>query len=523
MPLINGTAGDDTLNGTVDADEIYGLDGNDIIYAGGGGFPGIDWIYDGPGDDTVFGEADMDVIYGSPGNDTYDGGTGTSGFHGLDIDSVHYESALAGIVVDLRLSIGQVRSAGNGDAAAIGVDTLINIEEVYGSNFDDTMRAADGSAGNAALYGQGGNDTLIGGSGADILSGGAGDDLLDGGGGRDMAVYRLASAGVTVSLAISGPQDTGEGIDTLISIEDLFGSTHDDLLIGNGGNNYLFGDRGNDILIGGAGFDILEGFTGDDIYIFESASDYALDVIEDFDGWDEIRFAATVTSTLTLKPQEGIDGIVIGTGFGTTADTTGLIALNVDASGASNRILIIGNDGANTLLATAFNDTVFGGGGDDQLSGLAGVDTLTGGAGADTFRDTSAGLDGDTITDFARGDRIVLADATLGLSVGLTMASSGSQLTYGSASIFLSNVRNPSIAISAAPEGGVQIVFGGPPIIFSSTVVSDNSTWGTSPSQMRLAASREIPVQSTEQVFLFGAAQFPDPLILQTDSLFVVS
>ena len=229
----------------------------------------------------------MDVIYGSPGNDTYDGGNTTSGVSGLDFDSVRYETALAGIVVDLRLSTGQVRSVGNADAAAIGVDTLINIEAVYGSNFDDTMRAADGSVGNAALNGQGGNDTLIGGSGGDTLSGGAGDDLLDGGGGRDTAVYRLASTGVTVSLAISGPQDTGEGIDALISIEDLLGSTHDDLLIGNGGNNYLFGDRGNDILIGGAGFDVLEGFTGDDIYIFESASDYALDVIEDFDGADE--------------------------------------------------------------------------------------------------------------------------------------------------------------------------------------------------------------------------------------------
>ena len=169
------------------------------------------------------------------------------------------------------------------------------------------------------------------------------------------------------------------------------------------------------------------------------------------------RFAATVTSTLTLRPAEGIDRVVIGTGFGMTADTTGLTALNVDASVASNRLLIIGNDGANTLLATAFNDTVFGGEGDDQLSGLAGVDTLTGGAGADTFRDTSVGLNGDTITDFARGDRIVLTDATLGLTVGLIVGSSGSQLTYGSTSLFLSNVRNPSIAFSAAAEGGVQI------------------------------------------------------------------
>ena len=107
--------------------------------------------------------------------------------------------------------------------------------------------------------------------------------------------------------------------------------------------------------------------------------------------------------------------------------------------------------------------------------------------------------------------------------MGLTMGLSGSQLTYGSTSVFLSNVRNPSIAFSAAPEGGVQIFFGGPPIIFSSAVVSDASTWGASPSQTSLAASREIPGQYAEHAF-FGATQFPDPLMIQTaDNLFVVS
>src|SRR5918996_1511235 len=107
----------------------------------------------------------MPLINGTAGNDTYDGGTGTASFFGLDIDAVRYESATAGIVVDLRLSTGQVRSVGGADDAGIGIDTLLNIEEIYGSDFDDSMRAADGFAGNASLYGQGGNDALTGGSG----------------------------------------------------------------------------------------------------------------------------------------------------------------------------------------------------------------------------------------------------------------------------------------------------------------------------------------------------------------------
>ena len=402
MPLINGTANNDNLTGTDLADDINGLagndsiqaldgadvihggDGNDTIYAGAGGFVGIDWIYDEAGDDVVFGGTDMDIMYGSAGNDTYDGGTGTTGAFGLDLDSVDYVGALAGIVVDLRLSSGQVRSVGGLDAAAIGVDTLLNVENIYGSNFNDSMRASDGFQGNATLYGQGGDDTLTGGTGADVLSGGAGDDLIDGGGGADMALYRLSQSGVVVSLLTPGAQDTGEGIDTLISIEDLWGSTHNDLLIGNAGANWIFGDSGNDIIVGGAGNDFLEGHNGDDVYVFESGADHAFGEIEDSGGIDEVRFAASAPGTLTLfATDEGIDRVVIGTGLGTVAVTTGVTALNVDARAVANGIEIIGNDGTNQIQGTAFGDRIHGGAGNDQLFGGAGNDQLIGGAGDD--------------------------------------------------------------------------------------------------------------------------------------------
>ena len=38
---------------------------------------------------------------------------------------------------------------------------------------------------------------------------------------------------------------------------------------------------------------------------------------------------------------------------------------------------------------------------------------LTGGVGNDTFQDTLAGLNGDTITDFSAGDKIVITNASL--------------------------------------------------------------------------------------------------------------
>lgn len=175
MAIVNGTPGNDVLIGTAEDDTIDGLDGDDSI-SGGDGF---DTIYDGPGDDIVFGESGNDTIYASAGNDAYDGGIERNG------DSMRYDFATAGIIVDLRLSTGQVRSVGEADAAGIGVDTLSNFETIFGSNFDDFMYAVDGYYEKAGLHGGGGNDTLVGSPGFDSLLGGDGDDVLTGGAAPD--------------------------------------------------------------------------------------------------------------------------------------------------------------------------------------------------------------------------------------------------------------------------------------------------------------------------------------------------
>ena len=66
---------------------------------------------------------------------------------------------------------------------------------------------------------------------------------------QDTASYAEASTGVTVDLAISGPQNTGEGSDTLIGIENLTGSAFGDTLKGTSGDNVLIGGAGDDMLV----------------------------------------------------------------------------------------------------------------------------------------------------------------------------------------------------------------------------------------------------------------------------------
>src|SRR6185369_9890285 len=98
-------------------------------------------------------------------------------------------------------------------------------------------------------------DSLIGDGGANQFRGELGNDTLDGGAGLDTADYRNAIGAVTVSL-VSNTSSGADGIDTLISIENIRGSLDfGDTLIGNGAANSLEGRGGNDALTGGGGAD----------------------------------------------------------------------------------------------------------------------------------------------------------------------------------------------------------------------------------------------------------------------------
>src|SRR5262249_39773583 len=113
----------------------------------------------------------------------------------------------------------------------------------------------------------------------DTLDGGAGNDRLDGGDGIDTASYASATAGVTVSLALTTAQNTaGAGSDTLAGIENLSGSSLAD---------HLAGDAAANRLAGLAGLDTLTGGGAADTFVFASLSDSgattaAADIVTDF-------------------------------------------------------------------------------------------------------------------------------------------------------------------------------------------------------------------------------------------------
>ncbi|MEO0407177.1 MAG: calcium-binding protein [Cyanobacteria bacterium P01_A01_bin.135] len=80
--LIDGTSGEDTLEGSTHNDTINGLGGDDSLYGGDGnddmfGSAGDDRLFGQDGADSLNGGLGYDTLIGADGNDTLIGGTGS--------------------------------------------------------------------------------------------------------------------------------------------------------------------------------------------------------------------------------------------------------------------------------------------------------------------------------------------------------------------------------------------------------------------------------------------------------------
>lgn len=182
---LNGGAGNDTLNGGAGSDTMVGGSGDDTYY--------VDSTSDvvteeaSEGNDTVLasvthtlaanvenlrinttnavngtGNASDNILYAAAGNNTLNGQGG--------VDTVSYLYASSAVTVSLASTSAQATGGS-------GSDTLQNVENLTGSNY---------------------NDSLTGSSIANVLDGGAGNDTLIGGVGNDTYLLRRGSGADTV-------------------------------------------------------------------------------------------------------------------------------------------------------------------------------------------------------------------------------------------------------------------------------------------------------------------------------------
>jgi Ca2+-binding RTX toxin-like protein len=436
-----GAAGNDTIDGGVVVDRINYTDSNytSYYYATSGviiNLSGITGIGN-TGSGTVTGDASVGVdtvsnvsflagsnyndtilgstalifeqFEGSAGNDIIDGGTITDTLNGDNNNRATYLGVTgAGVAVDFiaGTAVGNLGSnAGN--------DTLININQVRGSNFDDNLLGSNRTDVTESFEGRNGND------------------LINGRGGFDLVRYGSATGAVTVNLVTGTATGLNVGTDTLLNVEGVFGSIYNDVLIGgnaangvvyNDGLSELFrGDAGNDTIDGGQGYDLVDYYNStaavtvvlNDV-LDGTASDGlgGTDVLRNIEAVRGSSFNDTLTGSSSavyesFEGREGNDSIDGMGGIDRVDYRVSRAGVNVnlatgiasDGYGSTDTLANI----ENVRGSRDFNDVITGSSVDNRLEGLGGNDTLDGGTGSDLLY---GGLGDDTYLVDVQSDLI---------------------------------------------------------------------------------------------------------------------
>lgn len=452
--VINGFTRDENIEGGDGADEIYGHEGADTIL-GGAGNDGLDGgedqdeLFGGLGDDqlrggnaadALHGDEGSDALYGGDGSDLLAGGTGDDDLKGDQGDDVYRFSKgdgsdtiydvggqdrveftdIASSDVVLRREGGHLRITvpSTGDSVFIerqfdDTDTVVqstSLEAVTFSDgiswsFSDLMdQAVAGTADDDLVQGFNQDETINGGDGADEIYGHEGADTILGGAGNDEL-------------------EGGEGQDELLGglgDDELRGGAGADALLGGAGADNLFGGDGSDLLAGDQGDDRLMGEQGDDVYRFSKGD--GADTLYDAGGQDRIEFTDVASSEVVVRregdhlritvPSAG-DSIFIERQFDGTA--TAVQSTSLETVDFSDGVSWTFSDLMDQAVAgTAVNDliqgfsqeeVINGGDGADEIYGHEGADMILGGAGNDELDggDGEDSLAGGTGDDVLRG------------------------------------------------------------------------------------------------------------------------
>ncbi|MEP4194945.1 MAG: M10 family metallopeptidase C-terminal domain-containing protein [Aliishimia sp.] len=430
--LLLGRAGDDQLSGQDGNDVVFGEDGDDLLL----GFAGADWLHGGAGDDLILGGADDDRLIGGFGYDRMFGGSGQ--------DWVDYRYSSSGWDVNLSRQRASVIIEPGSEAAfnaeSTTAEIVSDIENINGTDQDDRLFGDDGVnvirgnggddfivgyRGADTLYGNSGNDILRGGNGADELHGGNGNDVLRGGNGTDYFnggngrdTLDVTNSGYAYSIDLENEQAVTFGtIETVVSVEDVWGSSQGDYVLGDDGDNRLYGNSGDDILGGRNGDDLMFGGGGNDVITGGRGNDiisggFGTDEMHGRLGIDRIDYSyssgaweidlITQTATRVGGGSETITGFedVMGAAgddviLGTNGNNLLMGADGDDTIGGRNgHDEIIGGDGNDLLFGGLGNDLMFGNDGNDTLFGGIGNDLMSGGSGDDIM---DGGIDFDTV------------------------------------------------------------------------------------------------------------------------------
>ncbi len=212
--------GDDTFtNNGIIAGKIIFSDGNSTYNGTAGHLYGS--IYLGYGSNDILAGSDNSIIYGGGNNDNITGGAGNDffeiarGFNNIDggagFNIISFADSDMGVNADMNTGV----------ATGAGTTKFKNIQEIIGSNYNNTLVAGSTSA---ILVAGDGQDVLIGGPGNDTLIAGTGGDQMTGGGGNNTFIFTSGDKTVTITdFMISGSNDQIDvyGYDSSTSIQQV--------------------------------------------------------------------------------------------------------------------------------------------------------------------------------------------------------------------------------------------------------------------------------------------------------------
>ena len=339
---VRGGDGDDTITGNgftradysdatggVTATLTVGTDGDGTATGAGVGTDtftgGVNELAGSNHNDILTGNDNNNVLIGRGGDDTLDGGGG-----GLDIDRADYRNAAGAITVNLALGSGQVTNDGDG-----GVDTLIDIEQIRGSQFADSF---------------------IGDSGANRFRGEGGADTFTGGAGNDRFEYTRGDESVDVAYDTITDFNQGGGADTI----------------------RFNGMDGLELMTVKYTYAGAIQATVDAIAIDDGVQDRVVFFTDDTDGWIYVKGRGTGTTNY--------DGTLIK-----LAGVTAPLAAG-DVIGAAGALSVT-TGGTDTIIATAAQETHTGGAGPDYFVFTAETDSDVGSGNRDTIDDFVVGVD----------------------------------------------------------------------------------------------------------------------------------
>uniref|UniRef100_UPI000551E20E beta strand repeat-containing protein n=1 Tax=Herbaspirillum sp. RV1423 TaxID=1443993 RepID=UPI000551E20E len=393
---------------TIDLTNNIGT-GTGSTYANGDSFVNIQ---------NLVGSIYDDIFIASADANRFDGGTSTAASH----NRVSYEDSNAAVTVDLNYTDGSGTSGGYAQG-----DKLINVQDLTGSNFNDTFIA------NAA------------------------SNRFDGGAGSNTVSYTSSVAGVTVDLVLGGGNGGYATDDAYTNIQNVIGSAYDDMFIASAAANAFDGLAGNNTVsyakasdsigvlvdlvnnVGGNGFAAgdtyaniqnIIGSSNDDTFIASSVAN----IFDGLQGSDTVSYAySTAGVTVNFVTGLGAGGYAAGDTYANMENVVGsssddLFVASADANtldggvstAASHNRVSYASSTAAVTVDLSRTDGVGTSGGYAQGDKLSNVQDLTGSAFDDTFVASAAAnnFDGGVSTATSH-NRVSYANSTAAETVDL--------------------------------------------------------------------------------------------------------